>query len=153
MNARAFRAKSGRGLGALDILNARSFRTPSLSPECAAFLTFRTHLRCHGYPERTCIQCEIRTRLRRTGYPECARNQDAAHPSLTDAHSGYSGRIRDVRNIRRKGPFSETDELSTIYIKFRKVVGNLPLLGATLFRTLIADGDPPLPCSFYRSHR
>ena len=66
-------------------------------------------------------------------------------------HSGYSGRIRDVRNIRRKGPFSETDELPTIFIKFRKIVGNLPLLGETLSRTLIAAGNAPFRDHF--SHR
>ena len=43
--------------------------------------------------------------------------------------------------IFRKGPFLETDELPRIFIKFRKIVDDLPLLGDALFRTLIVAGN------------
>ena len=143
LNARPFRTKSGRGLGFLNILNARSFTTPLFVLNARAFATCMTHSRCPEYPERTCIQDEITTRLRRPEYHECVRSQDAAHPSLMRAHSGYSGRIQDVRNNRRKESFSETDELPRISIKFRKIVDNLPPFGETLFRTLIAAWSAP----------
>ena len=41
----------------------------------------------------------------------------------------------------RKGPVFETDELPTIFIKFRKAMNNLPLFGDALFRTPIAAGN------------
>ena len=71
------------------------------------------------------------------------RVQSGRRPSALNAraHSGYTGRIHDVRNIRRKGSFSETYELPRIFIKFRKIEGNLPLFGEALFRTLIAAGN------------
>ena len=53
----------------------------------------------------------------------------------------------------REGPFSETDELPMIFIKFRKIAGNLPLFDGALFRTLIAAGDSPFQASFYPSPR
>ena len=46
--------------------------------------------------------------------------------------------------IFRKGPFSDTDELSAIFIKFREIAENVPLFRETIFRTLIADGDAPI---------
>ena len=45
-------------------------------------------------------------------------------------------------------PFSEPDELPTIFIKFRKIAGDLPLFGETLFRTLIAAGNSRFSAPF-----
>ena len=45
------------------------------------------------------------------------------------------------------------DELPEILVLSRVIVANPPLCGATLIRTLIADGNPPLSASHHPSHR
>ena len=53
----------------------------------------------------------------------------------------------------RQWSFSETGELPMIFIKFRKIAGNLPLFGEALFRTLIAAGGSSFSASFQPSPR
>ena len=50
-------------------------------------------------------------------------------------------------------PFSDADELPAIFVKFRKIVANLPLFGEALYLTLIAAVNSPFPASFYPSRR
>ena len=82
-----------------------------------------------------------------------ARIQDTcsgrqAHiPDIQDV-GRYSRRLQDFRNIRRKAPFSEKDELPAISIQFRKIMGNLPMRGDSIFRTLIAAGVPDFRALF-----
>ena len=53
----------------------------------------------------------------------------------------------------RKGAFPVTDESPMISLKLRRTMGNLPLFGEALFRTLIADGASPFSASFQPSPR
>ena len=47
------------------------------------------------------------------------------------------------------GPYSDTDELRSNFVKFREIAGNPPLFGETLFRILIAAGGFPFSEPFY----
>ena len=47
-------------------------------------------------------------------------------------------------NIYRKWPFSETDELTMIFLEFWKIADNRPRSGESLVRALIAARNSPI---------
>ena len=53
-----------------------------------------------------------------------------------------------LTRLANNGAILETDGLPIAALKFWKTKGNLPASGDTLFRTLIADNDPPFSASF-----
>ena len=57
------------------------------------------------------------------------------------------------RLASEKGPFLETDELPVISLKYRRILGNLPLFEEALVCALITDGDAPFPGPFWPSPR
>ena len=61
--------------------------------------------------------------------------------------------IRDYLPKRKNGPSLETDELSMIFLKFRKIADNLPRSDEALFRTLTPARNYPFLEQFYPATR
>ena len=162
-DARAFRAKSGRGPEVLGILNARPFRAPAM---CSYFTSIRG---IRGAFRISIIPGASGETFPETGgspaifvkYREIARNApllgDAIFQTIIAAWGfpilpidsqtcfvpPFCHFLLAIRYAR--WPFSETDESPAIFINCRKIADNILLLGDTISRILIAARGARFP--------